>query len=101
MARVSECVIDSIRLAGMRHGVKTKIQGPTPGMFDLRIAQLRVDFDHVASQNFSAALNSVFGFGKERGSATEQHAIIRREPVIMKIVLGIVDHAVSGTEFAR
>src|SRR4051794_22745389 len=95
MARISQRVINSVRLPGMRHGVKTKVEGTSPCVFDLRIAQLGIDFNQIPAQNFSAALDGVLGFGEERRASAEKHAIVGREAVIMKIVLGIVDHAVA------
>src|SRR2546430_2286971 len=78
VSRETERVINPIHLAGMRHGVKAKVQRSAPGVFDAEIAQLRIDLDHIASQNFCAALDCVAGLWKECGPASEQHAIIWR-----------------------
>src|SRR2546423_7886065 len=75
---IAQCIINPIRLPSMRHGVKAKVQRSAPGVFDAEIAQLRIDLDHIASQNFCAALDCVAGLWKECGPASEQHAIIWR-----------------------
>src|SRR5215469_1108330 len=85
----------------MRHDVKGKIERSAPDMLDFRIAQLRINADHALTQEFGAIPYGAVGFREKRGAAPEEHAIVGSEPVIVQKMLGVVDHAVAGAEFAR
>jgi len=53
----------------------------------LCVAQLRVDGEHAAAEDFGAAANGGAGFGEEGGASAEEHAAVRREAVIVEIFL--------------
>src|ERR1700687_2930971 len=96
----ANCKIHIVELAGMRHNIARKIDGAAPDIFHFCIAQLRVDMDHAAAQNFGALPNGVGSFGKESGASAEEHPIVRGKAVIVEEVFGIVNHAVARAEFA-
>jgi len=79
---------------------KAKSSGAAPDVFDFGIAQLGIDGDHAAPENFRAAANGAAGFGKERGTAAKEHAAVGREAVVVQIIFGIEDHAMRGLSSA-
>src|SRR6202521_214208 len=93
--------IHAVEFSRVRHDVQREIERAAPDEFDFGVAQLRVDADHAAAKNFRALAHGVFGFRKEGGSAAEEHALVRREPVVVEKMFRVVDHAVARAEFAR
>jgi hypothetical protein len=98
VTRIAEGEVETVELTGMRHDVEREIERAAPNVFDCGVAQLRVNAKHAAAENFRAAANGAAGFGEERGSAAEQHAAVGREAIVVKIVLGIVDHAIARAQ---
>jgi len=92
--------IHAVELSGVRHYIKREIEGSAPDKFYCGVAQLRVNIDHAAAENFGALAHGVFGFRKEGGAASEEHAIVRRETVVVKKIFRVVDHAIARAKFA-
>src|SRR5690242_8737862 len=101
MSCISNSIVHALHLARVRHDVKGEIQRATPGVSHFGITQLRVNGDHAAAQYFGAAANGVSRLRKEGSATSEEHAVIRRKSVVIKVVLGIEDHPVVGAELAR
>src|SRR5882757_2351227 len=91
--------METIELAGVGHYVEGEIEGAAPDVFDLCVAQLRVDGDHAAAEDFGAAADGGAGFGEEGGASAEEHAAVRREAVVVEIIFGVEDHAIARAEF--
>src|ERR1035441_2226781 len=100
VTRISNGKIDAIDLPRMRHDVETKIEGAAPDVFDLGIAQLRINADHAEAQKLSALADSPIGLREKRSAAAEQHAIVGSEPIVINVVLGIVDLTIARAQFA-
>ena len=83
----------------MRHDVESKIQRAAPDVFDAGVGQLRININHSATQDLSAAPDGLFALRKKRRAAAEQHAAVGGEPVVMKKVFGIEDHAMTRAQF--
>ena len=101
MPGVSHREVHAIHLASVRHDVKSEIQGSSPDVFNFRVPQLRVNADHALAQDLGAFADGLLVFWKECSASTEEHSPIGRQAVIVEIVLGVVDHAVAGAQFAR
>src|SRR5690349_3329756 len=101
MSCISNSIVEAIHLARVRHDVEGEVQRAAPGVSHFGITQLRVNADHAAAQYFGAAANGVSRLRKEGGAASEEHAIVRRKSVVIKVVLGIEDHPVVGAVLAR
>src|SRR6267378_2845865 len=101
VARKTRGKVHAVNFSRVRHDVQREIESAAPDEFDFGFAQLRVDGDHAAAENFGALANGVFGFRKEGGAASEEHTIVRREAVVVEKMLRVVDHAVARAEFAR
>src|SRR6266403_1203464 len=91
--------MEAVELAGVGHYVEGEIEGAAPDVFDFGGAQLRVNGEHTAAEDFSAAADGAAGFGEEGGASAEEHAAVRREAVVVEIVFGVEDHAIARTEF--
>ena len=92
--------VHAVDFSGVRHYVKSEIESAAPDEFNFGVAQLGVDADHTAAENFRALTHGVFSFRKESGAASEEHAVVGREAVVVEKMFGVVDHAVAGAKFA-
>src|SRR6185369_17638113 len=98
MSRIAKSVIHAIHLSRVRHDVKSEIEGSSPDEFHFRILQLWVHLYHSPPQDFCASTDRICCFGKKGRTSTKQHAPIRREPVVVQVILGVVDHAIPWTQ---
>jgi len=57
--------MEAVELAGVGHYVEAKIEGAAPDVFDLYVAQLRIDGKHAAAEDFSAAADGALLSGKK------------------------------------
>ena len=87
-------------LPGVGHDVESEVERASPDVVDLGVAELRINLDHSAPQNFRALPNSLVRLREKRRPPAEKHAAIRREPVVVQVVFRIVDHAVARAQFA-
>src|SRR5438094_3856042 len=101
MPRIPDGEVHAIHLPGMRHDVEGEVERASPDIVDLGVAQLRIDIDHAPPQNLCALSYRLIALWKERGATTEQHSAIWCEPVVIKKILGVVNHPVARTEFPR
>src|SRR5713226_5001126 len=91
--------MDAVELAGVGHYVEGEIEGAAPDVFDFGVAQLRVDGEHTAAEDFGAAADGAAGFGEEGGASAEEHATVGREAIVVQIVFGVEDHAIARAKF--
>src|SRR5260370_40645992 len=98
MPGVGEREGEAVELVGVGHDVEGEVQRAAPDVIDLGVAQLRIDSQHAAAQNFGAAANGAAGFGEKGSASAEEHAAVRGEAIVVQIILGIVDHAIAGAE---
>src|SRR4051794_25484771 len=99
MPGISDGVVHAFELPGVLHDVECKVECSTPCIFDFRMVQLGINIDEATAKNLRATLDGIAGLGKEGSAAAKEHAILRGEPVVIKIVFGIVDHPIPGAEF--
>src|SRR5208337_4091291 len=99
VSRVPDGEIDAVQFPRVRHDVETEIERATPRVFNLGVAQLRIDADHPQTQNLSALADGPGSLWKEGGTAAEQHASVGSEPVVIKIVFRVVDLTIARTQF--
>ena len=92
--------IHAFDFSSVRHDIESEIERAAPDEFYFSVVQLGINADHTAAENFGALAYGVLGFREERGAASEEHAIVRREAVVVEKVFGVVDHAVPRAEFA-
>src|SRR6516162_4790507 len=95
--RVSYSVVDAVQLARVRHGIEAKVEGAAPDILNARDAQLGIDLNHLPPQDFSAAPYSRTVLGKKGGASAKQHPMVGSKAIVMKVMLGIVDHPIAGT----
>ena len=100
MAGKARGKIHSVEFPRVRHDVESEIESAAPDEFDFHPAQLRVHADHAAAENLGAPAHGIFRFREKGGAASEKHAIVRREPVVIEKMFGVVDHAIARAEFA-
>src|SRR5260370_39663034 len=101
MAGKTRGKIYAVYFSSVRHDIESEIERAAPDEFYFGVAQLGINADHTAAEDFGALAHGVLGFREERGAASEEHAIVRREAVVVEKVFGVVDHAVARAEFAR
>ena len=89
-----------VDFSSVRHHVESEVESAAPDVFHFGVAELGIDINHAAAKDFRTLANGVFGFGEEGGAATEEHAIVGRQPVVIEEVFRVVDHAVAGAEFS-
>src|SRR5258707_6935903 len=92
--------MEAVELAGVGHYVEGEIEGAAPDVFDLCVAQLGVDGEHAAAEDFSAAADGVAGFGEEGCASAEEHAAVRREAGEVEVIFRVEVHAVSAAQFS-
>src|SRR5580693_9210213 len=81
--------------------MSNEVERAAPDVVDLGVAELGIDVDHAAAQDGGAPADRLISLGKERGAAPEQHAAVRSEAIVVKIVLRVVDHPVARAEVLR
>src|SRR5712692_5777832 len=79
VAREARGEVHVVNFSRVRHDVKSEIKRAAPDKFDPGIAQLRVNVDHAAAENFRALAHGVLCFGEKGGAASEEQAIVRRQ----------------------
>ena len=73
-----------------------------PQTYSIRAsAQLRIDADHPSPQNVGALPHRLIVLREKRRPAAKQHAAVRRQSVVVKVVLRVVDHPVARAQFVR
>ena len=98
---VADGVVHAVELAGVGHDVEGEVERASPDVFDFGVAELGIDVDHAAAQDFGAAADGLVVLGEEGGASAEQHTAVGREAVVVEIILRVVDHAVARAEFVR
>src|SRR6266849_4017771 len=96
VAGVAEREMQAVELAGVGHDVEGEVERAAPDVFDLGVAELRIDAEHAAAKNFGAAANGVGGFGEKCCAAAKEHAAVGSEAKVVQIIFRVVDHAVAG-----
>src|SRR5882757_3069843 len=99
VARVSHGVVQAVHFSGVRHHIERKIERAAPNVVDFCVSELGKNSNHIAAENRLTFANRVFILRKKCGAPSEEHSPVRRQPVIVRVVERVVDHAIARTDF--